>query len=137
MPFGWAAYDQTVKRLVHTSRGWIELDLDQMEFAGFNIRVAVFGEDGWASAEETWNATWPVDDKSFEAFLADIAGVPRDEAAQIAQESIDKWRARGGEIEEREEKRKVIAWLASVLGLAALGALALLAVVIIVVLKLT
>jgi hypothetical protein len=126
-----------VKRLVRTSRGWIELDLDSIEFAGFHVRVAVFHAEGWASAEETWNAKYPMEGRSFATFLADIARIPEDEAARIAEESIREWRERGGEREDRAEKRQTIAFLATTFGLAGIGALALLALVVLLAIRLT
>jgi hypothetical protein len=126
-----------VKRLVRTSQGWVELDVDEISIAGFHVRVTVFGEGGWARAEETWNAKWPIDEKSFEMFLADIAAIPPDEAVRIAEESVREWRERGSETERRSEKRAVIAWLTTMFGLAALGAIALIAITVFLILRLT
>jgi hypothetical protein len=118
-----------VKRLVHTSRGWVELDLSQIAIAGFNVRVTVFGERDWASAEETWNAKWPVNEGSLAAFLSEIADIPVEEAARVAEESVREWRERGGEEEDRWERRELIAYLGTTFGLAAIGAIALLALI--------
>ena len=118
-----------MKRLVRTSGGWVELDLNQMPISGFSVRVTVFGDEEWASAEETWNAKWPVNEGSLAAFLVDMAEIPLDEASRIAEESVREWRERGGEDEERLGKWEMIAYLGTTFGLAAIGALALLALI--------
>jgi hypothetical protein len=126
-----------VKRLVHTSRGWVELDLNQIEIAGFNVRVTVFGDQDWASAEETWNAKWPVNEGSLAAFLSEIADMPTEEAARIAEESVREWHERGGENEDRLGKWEMIAFLGTTFGLAAIGVIALLALIALLVIWLT
>jgi hypothetical protein len=123
-----------VKRLVRTSRGWVELDLHEIAIAGFSARVTVFGGEEWASAEETWNAGWR--DDSLAAFLSDLAGIPPDEAARIADESIRGWHERGGEDADGLGKWEMIAYLVPTFGLAAIGALALLAVIVFLFLRL-
>jgi hypothetical protein len=122
-----------LKRLVRTTRGWIELDLHQIAIAGFSVRVTVFGDRDWASAEETWNAKWPVNEGSLAAFLSEIADIRLDEAARIAEESVRAWRERGGEDEDRWERRELIAYLGTTFGLAAIGAIALLALIVLLV----
>ena len=114
-----------MKRLVHTSGEWIELDVNQIQIAGLGVRATVFPDEGWAAAEESWNAKYS-EGKSLERFVAEIAGIPEPEASEIVRESLREWRERGGEKEERGEKRKMIAMLTSTFGLAAIGALALL-----------
>jgi hypothetical protein len=118
-----------VKRLVRTSQGWVELDLTKISIAGFNVRVTVFGDRDWASAEETWNAKWPVNEGSLAAFLSEIAAIPTEEAAHIAEESVREWHERGGENEDRLGKWEMIAYLGTTFGLAAIGAIALFALI--------
>jgi hypothetical protein len=72
---------------------------------------------------------WPVNEGSLAAFLVDMAGVPLEEASLIADESVREWRERGGEDEDRWEKREMIAYLGTTFGLAAIGALALLVLI--------
>jgi hypothetical protein len=125
-----------VKRLVRTSRGWVELDISDMPVAGFNVRVTVFGDRDWALSEETWNAKWPVNEGSLAAYLSEMAYIPMDEASRIAEESVREWRERGGEDEERLGRWEMIAYMGGTFGLAAIGVLALLALVVFLVLRL-
>ena len=134
---GQRAHDRGMKRLVRTSRGWVELDLNQVNVAGFSVRIAVFAEEGWASTEDGWNEKYPTDEKSVELWLADTLGIPVPEASQIARQSIGEWRERGGESADRWEKRYLISVLGTTFGLAALGFVALVALAVFLLLKLT
>jgi hypothetical protein len=126
-----------VKRLVHTSCGWLELDLNEIPFAGFSVRVTVFGDRDWALAEGTWNAKWPVNHGSLAAFLSEIADIATEEAGCIAEESLREWHERGGENEDRLGKWEMIAYLGTTFGLAAIGAIALLTLIALLVIWLT
>jgi hypothetical protein len=98
------------------------------------VRLAVFNNDGgWATEEKTWNR-WS--DESVEAFVSEIAGIPPDEAREVAARAFDGWRQRGGETEARGEKRKLVAWLVSVFGLATLGGIAIVAILVVLVIQL-
>jgi hypothetical protein len=78
-----------------------------------------------------------VNEASLAAFLSEIADIPTDEAARIAEESVRAWRERGGEDEDRWERRELIAYLGTTFGLAAIGAIALLALIVVLVIWLT
>jgi len=54
----------------------------------------------------------------------------------VAVRAFNGWRACGGETEARGEKRKLVAWLVTVFGLASLAALAVVAILLVVVLQL-
>lgn len=129
-----------VKRLVHTSQGPIELDLGSFAFFGSHVDVTIFHrEDGWASAQQTWNAKWRTENEasSLEDFLSEFAAIPIDEAAQIAEESIREWLNRGGELDDRKLRRMAFVYLGTTFGLAALGGLTLLGLLVILALRLT
>jgi hypothetical protein len=90
-----------VKRLVETTRGWVELDIEKLDRIGVSVRVTVFAESDWASFDKIWFAK--VDDQPFARFLSDAADIPVEEAAQIGEESLRLWRERGGPEELAKE----------------------------------
>jgi hypothetical protein len=118
-----------VRRLVETSEGWVELDASRIAVSGLCVTVTAFADDlGWESTQKVWNQRYS--EEPFAEVIAEVRGVPADEAERIAAETLDQWRARGGETADRDDGRTVIAYLASTFGLAAVGVLALVALVV-------
>jgi hypothetical protein len=120
-----------VKRLVQTSRGWLQLDPSHLDRFGLGIHVTVFGDGGWSTTEETWNERWPGEYADFEEFLVALANVPPDEAARISEETLRQWRERGGEKEDRVDAREAIWFAGLTFALAGLGAVALVGAVVV------
>jgi hypothetical protein len=120
-----------VKRLVQTSRGWLQLDPSHLGRFGLGIRVTVFEDGDWSTAEESWNARWPGEYADFEEFLVDLAKLPPDEAARISEETLRQWRERGEEDEDRIDAREAIWFAGLTLALAGLGAVALVGAIVV------
>jgi hypothetical protein len=117
-----------VKRLVQTSNGWVEIELTQLGSMGMTATIAVFGDGGWARVERHWNRSmasdWNADPRTLPELLAELASIPQEEATTIVDATVSEWRSRGGNLEDRSEKRKLFATLASVATLAVIGAVA-------------
>jgi len=100
------AYDPSIKRLVQTTQGWIELHFARQPGGGwlariglrggFGVVVTRFDVDGWAEtrSEVGWLSEAPKDGKPFDLFLAELVGIPEAEARQIADQSVQEWRRR-------------------------------------------
>jgi hypothetical protein len=116
-----------MKRLVETSGGQIELDLTKLKIGGLNVRVSVFGDDGWDAARHVWSEQWSENETLADA-IGKTVSLPRDEAVRIASETLDQWKARGGEEEDRDGRG--VTYVAATFGLAALGLVALIALVV-------
>jgi hypothetical protein len=116
-----------MQRLVETSGGRIELDLTKLKIGRLNGRVSVFGDDGWDTARHVWS-----EQSSENETLADVlektADLSRDEAERIASETLEQWKTRGGEEEDRDGR--AVTYVGATFGLAALGTIALIVVVI-------
>jgi len=116
-----------MKRLVETSGGQIELDLTKLKIGGLNVRVNVFGDDGWDIGRHSWSEQYSENET-----LADViekkAGLPQDEAERIASETLAQWKARGGEEEDRDGR--AVTYVGATFGFAALGLVVLIAVVV-------
>jgi len=105
------------------------LDVTRIAVAGVGVTVTAFDDDlGWESAQKVSNQR--SSEEPLAEVIAEVRGVSADEAERIAAQTLDQWRARGGEKADRDDGRTVIAILASTFGLAAMGALALVAVVV-------
>jgi hypothetical protein len=120
-------YDRRrMKRLVETSVGQVELDLTKLKIGGLNARVSIFGNDGWDIGQHGWSEQYSQNEA-----LADVlekAGLPEDEAARIASETLAQWKVRGGEGEDRDSR--AVTFVGATFGFAALGLVALIAVVV-------
>jgi hypothetical protein len=116
-----------MKRVVETSGGRIELDLTKLKIGGLNVRVSVFGDDGWDAGRHAWSEQYS-ESETLSDVLEKSVGLPRDEAERIASETFDQWKARGGEGEDQDSR--AWAYVAATFGLAALGLVALIAVVV-------
>ena len=116
-------------RLVHTSRGPIEVELQEPIGLGFGVGVKLYGEDGWAHAEKLWSSKRGHHSKgeSLASFLGTFVGIPAEEAQSLATaistEWRDDWRKRGGEADSRLLKRGAMILMASVVGLLLLALL--------------
>jgi hypothetical protein len=116
-----------MRRLVHTTEGWMDLNATR-GFSTLTVVVTAFDvETGWESASKFWDQRHS--EESLASVIAEARGVPADEAQRIADETLQQWRARGGETAERAS-RKFIGFIASAVGLAIIGALALVAAVV-------
>ena len=98
------------KRLVHTSRGWVEAEVSEQPWSGFQVVVTVFREDGWEEREsKAWNEKYNADE-TLAQFLASFAQLPGLEATELAAQLHGPWRsewlARGG----REDARSLQRW---------------------------
>jgi hypothetical protein len=94
-----------MKRFVETSRGWIELEFRPEPFGrlfrrlgaadSYGVIVTPFAADGWSRSDETgWLSGASSDGQSLPAFLADVAGIPIEEAEEVAAESVEEWQRR-------------------------------------------
>jgi hypothetical protein len=116
-----------MKRLVETSGGRIELDLTELRIGGLNVRVSVFGDDGWDAGRHAWSEQYS-ENETLSDVIEKAVGLPRDEAERIASETLDQWKTRGGEDADRDGR--TVTYVAATFGLAALGLGALIAVVV-------
>jgi hypothetical protein len=114
-----------MKRLVDTSGGPIELDLTKLKVGGLNVRVSVFGDDGWDTGRQAWSEQYS-EKETLADLIERIAGLPRDEAHRIAAETLDQWKTRGGE--GADDDGRTWTFVAGTFGLAALALVALVAV---------
>jgi hypothetical protein len=116
-------------RLVHTSCGPIEVEVQEVIGRGLGVAVKVYGENGWAHAEKLWSSKDGHHSKgeSLASFLSVFVGIPEEEADRLATaistEWMEDWRARGGEAESRLLNRRGIILMASVVGLILLALL--------------
>jgi hypothetical protein len=113
-----------MRRIVQTSRGWIEIDMNPHGWHG----VSTYGEDGWEREDAVWNEDRGEDfgDPTLAGFLESRASLPPDEAERIAEQVLREWDERRDSAEVAEERRGttigvravVAVMLLAVLGLA-------------------
>ena len=113
-----------MKRLVETSGGPIELDLTKLKVGGLNVRVSVFGDDGWDAGRHAWSEQYS-ENETLSDVIEKAVGLPRDEAQRIASETLDQWKARGRE--DADGDGRTMTYVVATFGLAALGLGALIA----------
>lgn len=98
-------FQDAVRRLVETSRGWIELDFRANPYGrffrrlgppgGYAVLITPFAKDGWSQRDEIgWLSGAPNNGKSLSVFLSEIAAIPVEEAERIATESVEEWERR-------------------------------------------
>lgn len=115
-----------MRRFVETSGGPLALDVTYIRLSGVSVVATAYGEDaGWESSTKSWNERYS--DESLAEAIAEVGGVPADEAQRVADETLEQWRARGGESADRADERTVTKYLVGTFGLAAFGACAVLA----------
>jgi hypothetical protein len=109
-----------VRRIVKTSRGWIDVELVPH---GWHSATS-YGEDGWELGEAVWNEKADADRglPTLAAFLASTASLPPDEAERIAEQVLREWEERRHTAEYAQERR------GTTIGVRAVGAVLLLAV---------
>jgi hypothetical protein len=118
-----------VRRLVQTSKGWVELDATRVQVSGLTVIVTAFeDESGWQLESKAWNQRYG--NETLAEAIVEVRGVDAGDAERIAQETLEQWRERGGETADRERGRTVLAYLVSTFGLAAIGAAAVVALVV-------
>lgn len=108
-------------RLVHTSRGPIEVELQEPIGVGFGVAVKLYGEDGWAHTEKLWSSKYGHSEgESLASFLGTFVGLPEEEARNLATaistEWVHDWRKRGGGADSRLTNRWAVIVLASLAG---------------------
>ena len=111
-----------MRRIVETSRGWIDIDLSPHGWHG----ATVYEEDGWEAGGAVWHEKHGRDagEPTLAAFIASTAGLPPEEAERIADTVLREWDGRGQTDEvERERRQEQIGAraVAGVAGLALLG----------------
>lgn len=107
----------------------MELDATSLEIAGLSVVVTAFDDEtGWESTSKNWHQSRS--EGPFATVIAEVRGVPAEECERIAEETLEQWRARGGETADRGDGWKVISILGTTFGLACVGALALLGFVV-------
>jgi len=85
------------------------------------VWITAFDSEGWESGRATWH-----DDgsSSLEDVIAEVVGVPTEEAARIAEGCMVEWRTRERQEVATREWRRIKAVLFALFGLAAAGAAA-------------
>ena len=87
-----------MQRIAKTSRGSIELDM-----ADEWIFITAYGEDGWETDGWAWNAKYH--EQTLGELLASQAGLPSQEAGQLAEQVSHEWAERRGLVEAVREAR--------------------------------
>ena len=116
-----------MKRIARTSIGWVGLDARQVKIGGLSVTINVFDDEGWEASSHTWGEDWEEGVTLGDA-IAQTAGLPLEEARQLADDTLREWERRGGVEEYERDSRDVIPMLVGTFGLAAVGIAAVVAV---------
>jgi hypothetical protein len=97
-------YDNGMKHLVQTSRGWLALEFNARPYGrllarfgatGYGVLVTPFDHHAWSTAPEVgWLSSSPRDDLTLADFVAEVAGLPNDEAEEIVSAAHREWQRR-------------------------------------------
>ena len=124
-------------RLIQTSAGPLEIELASEPFSGRQVVVKIYDDDGWVRDRRGWSTRYGHNSDRklpLDAFLSTFAGLPEDEAGDLANAIltvwVPEWRERGGERFSRTVWRGA---LLLIVGLLILGLLAVLGIVLLVV----
>ena len=86
------------------------------------IWITAFDSEGWESGRATWRGDGS---SSLEDVVAEVVGVPTEEAARIAEACTVEWRTRERQEVATREWRRIKAVLFALFGFAAAGVAAL------------
>jgi hypothetical protein len=92
-----------MRRIVQTSRGWIDIDMNPHGWHG----ATTYGEDGWEQEGAVWREERGADhgEPTLAGLLESTATLPPDEAERIAEQVLREWDERRDSAEVAEERR--------------------------------